>query len=75
MFETLGCNWLASCNYIARQPLTSQEMGVTKQDGGRLNGHHCEPAITRKRQRFSKIHESKIAIFSRGDLVRALVVA
>ena len=40
-----------------------KRLGVTKQDGGRLNGHHCEPAITRKRQRFSKIHESNRNIF------------
>ena len=38
-------------------------LGVTKQDGGKLNGHHSEPAITRERQRFSKIHESNRNIF------------
>ena len=31
---------------------------MTKQDGGKLNGHHSEPAITQEYQRFSKIHES-----------------
>ena len=44
--------------------LAIKRLGVTKQDGGRLNGHHCEPAITRKRQRFSKIHESNRNIFT-----------
>ena len=29
----------------------------------KLNGHHSEPAITRERQRFSKIHESNRNIF------------
>ena len=41
-----------------------KRMGVTKQDGGKLNGHHSEPAITRERQRFSKIHESNRNIFT-----------
>ena len=40
-----------------------KRLGVTKQDGGKLNGHHSEPAITRERQRFSKIHESNRNIF------------
>ena len=31
---------------------------MTKQDGGKLNGHHSEPAITQECQRYSKIHES-----------------
>ena len=30
---------------------------------GKLNGHHSEPAITRERQHFSKIHESNRNIF------------
>ena len=51
-----------------------KRLGVTKQDGGKLNGHHSEPAITQERQRFSKIHES-IEIISCGDLIRTLVVA
>ena len=40
-----------------------KRLGVTKQDGSKLNGHHSEPAITRERQRFSKIHESNRSIF------------
>ena len=48
--------------WLASHP--TKRLGATKQDGSRLNGHHCEPAITRKRQRFSKIHESNRNIFT-----------
>ena len=40
-----------------------KRLGVTKQDGGKLNGHPSEPVITRERQHFSKIHESNRNIF------------
>ena len=50
-----------------------KRLGVTKQDGGMLNGHHSEP---RERQRLSKFHARvKNRNISRGDLVSALVVA